>query len=117
MKHTEAELKFFKMYNIKKEEYCERVYQDGCFKNCPLYKTRKKECAKFQSVYPEMTDRMYLELYVIFTQFDYPLSEFESVEDFKEEVLVGLMSLYITYQQPYFSSNLKSLTTKVRKLF
>ena len=62
----DLEKSFFDTFGIEPREYCERIYQDGCFKNCPLYPVRKTdECFKYIEAYPEISDHILLELICI----------------------------------------------------
>ena len=88
---NEPEKQFFDAFGIEPREYCERIYQDGCFKNCPLYPVRKTdECFKHIEAYPEITDHILLELICILADLydsnsrDYPLSS-KDIKQLKEE--------------------------------
>lgn len=106
---------FFKAFNIDKEEYCERIYQDKCNPNCSLYSVRKTgKCFKYRPLYPEITNDTILKIFAKIcwsytcTQNDFTLYEVSNKKDLIKEILSHAILL---------SKNDQYIYDEVRKIF
>lgn len=86
---TDLEKKFFDTFGIKQREYtqctlmgCKYVYKN-C-NNCQFHNIYKVD-------YPEITDRILLELLVIMTRYTDIIDGFDNVQELKEFVLKDLI--------------------------
>ena len=112
---TELEKQFFDTFGIKSEMGCTayRELEEAkadliCTDYCP-------ECSYFENVYPQITDKRYIELYCVlcdvFNLFDvhrYPVITFR-VKDFKENVLKELIWANKCYKQEYIKNQIQKI--------
>ena len=114
---TELEKQFFDTFGIKSEMGCtayEELVETTADLICNDYCT---ECDYFKEVYPQITNKRYIELYCIlcdvFNLFDahrYPVITFR-VKDFKENVLKELIQADKYYKHEYIKSQIRKLFT------
>ena len=91
---NELEKQFFRCFGIEPKYYCDNDYvfeamledecTDGNMEKC-------KTCKKVGKTYPQITDRILLELLVIMTRYTDIIDGFDNVQELKEFVLKDLM--------------------------
>lgn len=112
---TELEKQFFDTFGIKSGMGCTAYEEIGEAKADLICNDYCPECNYFKEVYPQITDKEYIELYCIlcdiFNLFDvhrYPVITFRA-KDFKENILKELIQANNYYKQEYIKSQIQKL--------
>lgn len=109
---NELEKQFFDTFGIKKEiNTCEIgrfgrcAYAQPCVDTCPNFKSRK--------FYPQITDRIYLELHCLLNSLDTPPYGL-TVKEFKKDILINAIGVLSRNETANRIDNIKQ---QVRTLF
>ena len=114
---TDIERQFFDTFGIEPKEYCERIYQDSCFKNCPLYSVRKTdECFKYIEAYPQITDRILLRLICIWNNACLYLEDSIAPTNY-QKVTETVLEYFVDIENYRFDIGKQEIKQQVQALF
>ena len=97
---TELEKQFFEAFDIQ-YEFCSDIFLNPCKFQCD-------DCEFRTEIYPQITDRQYLELILIYSQISNLMICYDTVERFKEVILKDFIENSEDYKhqvQAIFNSN------------